>query len=578
MARTINPARHEARRLQIIEAAARCFAKTGFDATTTADIYRSAGIGSGTLVHYFATKRAIFHAIFALDEAEQARRGAAALAADDPLGAVWGLIDLLAADARERELLGLVVQAIQQMGRDADFAAMLGTHKLGAMSRALGQTVEVTATTSLPSAAAWGAPTVSGPVRATVALPGSKSLTNRALILAALADGPSRISAPLRARDTLLMAQALRGLGTGIADAPGAHGVEDWVVTPAPLHGGTVDVGLAGTVMRFVPPVAALASGDVMIDGDAAARVRPMSTLIDSLRQAGAQVQDGGTGLLPFTIRGAGPGGVPGGVVRIDASASSQFVSALLLVGARYRDGLEIQHSGGSLPSLPHIEMTIAMLRDAGVEVQQPSPTIWRVPPTTIAARNIAIEPDLSNAGAFLAAAAVTGGRVVVPGWPESTTQPGDDLRILLARMGADVARTAEGLAVTGGALTGIEADLHDVGELTPVLVAIAALADGRSVFRGIAHLRGHETDRLAALAAEVNGLGGNVTELPDGLVIEPRPLHGGGWRAYEDHRMAQAGAILGLRVPGVEIDDIASTTKTLPDFPGMWAQMLRGE
>jgi 3-phosphoshikimate 1-carboxyvinyltransferase len=409
-----------------------------------------------------------------------------------------------------------------------------------------------------------------------VALPGSKSLTNRALILAALADGPSRISAPLRARDTLLMAQALRELGAGVVDVPGAPGVDDWIVTPAPLHGGTIDVGLAGTVMRFVPPVATLAAGDVVVDGDVAARVRPMSTLIDSLRQAGAQVEDGGTGLLPFTIRGAGPAGIVGGVVRIDASASSQFVSALLLVGARYRDGLEIHHTGGPLPSLPHIEMTIAMLRDAGVDVQCPTPTSWRVPPTTIAARDIAIEPDLSNAGAFLAAAAVTGGRVVVPGWPESTTQPGDELRILLARMGAGVARTDAGLMVTGGTLTGIDADLHDVGELTPVLVAIAALAHGRSVFRGIAHLRGHETDRLAALATEVNRLGGEVTEFPDGLVIEPRSLHGSRWHVYEDHRMAQAGAILGLRVAGIEIDDIAATTKTLPDFPAMWAQMLR--
>ncbi|MCW2601934.1 MAG: aroA [Pseudonocardiales bacterium] len=433
----------------------------------------------------------------------------------------------------------------------------------------------MTATTSLPSAAAWAAPTVSVPVRATVSLPGSKSLTNRALILAALADGPSRVSAPLRARDTLLMADALRALGAGIADVPGAVGVDDWIVTPAPLHGGSIDAGLAGTVMRFVPPVAALASGDVIVDGDAAARVRPMSTLIDSLRQAGVVVDDGGTGLLPFTIRGAGAAGVPGGVVRIDASASSQFVSALLLVGARYRDGLEIHHSGGPLPSLPHIEMTIAMLRDAGVDVQQPSATSWRIPPSTIAARDVAVEPDLSNAGAFLAAAAVTGGRVVVPGWPAATTQPGDELRMLLTRMGAGVERTAEGLAVTGGPLSGIEADLHDVGELTPVLVAIAALAQGRSTFRGIAHLRGHETDRLAALAAEVNGLGGDVTELADGLVIEPRPLHGGVWSTYEDHRMAQAGAILGLRVAGIEVDDIGSTTKTLPDFPGMWNRML---
>lgn len=440
---------------------------------------------------------------------------------------------------------------------------------------ALGQTVGVTATTSLPDAVAWAAPTVDRPVRATVTLPGSKSLTNRALILAALADGPSRVSAPLRARDTLLMAQALRSLGTRVEDVPGAHDVQDWIVTPAPLHGAVIDAGLAGTVMRFVPPVAALAEGDVVVDGDAAARLRPMGTTIDALRQLGVEVDDGGTGALPFTVRGRGAGGVAGGQIRIDASASSQFISALLLAGARYRDGIVVRHTGASAGSLPHIDMTIEVLRAAGVEVEQPEPFVWRVPPTTIAARDVAIEPDLSNAGAFLAAAAATGGQITIPGWPARTTQIGGLLPELLERMGAAALRTGEGLTIRGGqALRGIEAE--DVGELAPVLVALAALADSPSTFRGIAHLRGHETDRLAALAAEINRLGGDVTELADGLVIVPRPLRGGTWRAYEDHRMAQAGAILGLRVPGVVVDDIASTTKTLPDFPGMWAQMLR--
>jgi len=407
-------------------------------------------------------------------------------------------------------------------------------------------------------------------LHARVALPGSKSLTNRLLILAALADGPSRLTAPLRARDTLLMADALRALGVGIDD-DGA----DWVVTPRPLHGGSVDTGLAGTIMRFVPPLAALADGDVRIDGDDYARERPMATLLDGLRQAGAEVDDEGRGRMPFVVRGRGA--VAGGTVHIDASASSQFVSGLLLAAARYDKGVEIVHTGATaVPSLPHIEMTLDVLRAAGVSASATDSGTWRVEPGTIGARDVVVEPDLSNAAPFLAAALVTGGEVTVPHWPSATTQAGDALRALLAEMGAHVTRTDDGLTVTAGdGLHGLDADLHDVGELTPTLAALAALADSPSHLTGIAHLRGHETDRLAALATELGNLGGDVTEEPDGLVIRPAALHGGTWRAYADHRMATAGAVLGLAVDGVVVDDIASTSKTLPDFPGMWAELV---
>jgi 3-phosphoshikimate 1-carboxyvinyltransferase len=429
---------------------------------------------------------------------------------------------------------------------------------------------------ALPAPVAWAAPVAAGAVRAIVELPGSKSITNRALILAALADGPSRVAAPLRARDTLLMAAALRALGVRIVDVPGRFSVPDWLVEPGHLTGGSVDVGLAGTVMRFVPPVAALATGDIEVDGDEVARTRPMRTLIDALRQLGVTVEDQGRGILPFLLRGSGAAGVPGGTVRIDASASSQFVSALLLAGARYRSGIEIIHTGATMPSQPHIDMTVAMLRAAGVQVLTPTPTSWQVPPATIRARDVVVEPDLSNAAPFLVAAAVTGGQVTVPGWPQLTTQPGAALVGLLSAMGAQTTLDDGGLTVRGvGALHGIDADLHDVGELAPVLVAAAALADSPTTFTGIAHLRGHETDRLGALATEIAALGGDATELPDGLRIVPRALHGGPWRAYADHRMAQAGAVIGLLTPGVLVDDIASTTKTLPDFPGMWTSML---
>jgi 3-phosphoshikimate 1-carboxyvinyltransferase len=416
----------------------------------------------------------------------------------------------------------------------------------------------------------WAAPRAERAVRATVALPGSKSLTNRHLVLAALADGPSRLVAPLRARDTLLMAEALRSLGAVVTD-DGA----DWVVSPAPLHGGTVDTGLAGTVMRFVPPLAGLADGPVVFDGDAYARERPMATLLEGLRQAGVDVDDAGRGRLPFTIYGHGS--VAGGSVRIDASASSQFVSGLLLAGARYDKGIEIVQVGpGEVPSQPHIEMTLEVLRAAGVDAAPVDARTWRVAPGPVAGGTRVLEPDLSNAAPFLAAALITGGTVRIPGWPAHTTQAGDALRELLSGMGAALERDDVGLTVTGsGSIAGIEADLHDVGELTPTLAAIAALASSPSEFSGIGHLRGHETDRLAALCTELTRLGGDVSEHADGLTIRPEPLHGGLWHAYADHRMATAGAVLGLVVDGVEVDDIACTSKTLPDFVGMWSALL---
>jgi 3-phosphoshikimate 1-carboxyvinyltransferase len=375
------------------------------------------------------------------------------------------------------------------------------------------------------------------------------------------------------------MADALRSLGTRITDGPGGIG-GSWQVTPAPVLRGNVEVdcGLAGTVMRFVPPVAGLAHGVVRFDGDPRARERPMGTVLSALRALGASVVGAavtGDG-LPFVVHGNGA--VPGGAVTIDASGSSQFVSGLLLAGARYERGVLVRHAGPPVPSLPHIEMTVHMLREHGVQVDRDGTATWRVEPGPIKARDWDIEPDLSNAAVYLAAAAVTGGAVTVPGWPSVTTQAGDVIRGILTAMGCTVLREPGGLTVHGpGSLAGVDVDLHDAGELTPTVAALAALADGPSVLRGIAHLRGHETDRLAALAAELNRLGGSVDVLDDGLWIRPRPLHGGLWRTYADHRMATAGAIIGLVVPSVEVDDVACTDKTIPDFPAVWRSLLGG-
>lgn len=419
----------------------------------------------------------------------------------------------------------------------------------------------------------WAAPTASAPVDADVSLPGSKSLTNRALILAALAESPSIIRGPLHARDTDLMAAALRALGTTL-DADG----DDLRVSPGSLVGdAAVDCGLAGTVMRFVPPVAALADGDIRFDGDPRARERPMGEMLRGLRGLGTVIDDDNRDTLPFTVRGSGK--VRGGSITIDASASSQYVSGLLLAAPRYDQGLTLHHDGKQVPSLPHIEMTVAMLRQRDVEVDDDEAHTWRVKPGPIAAVDTAIEPDLSNAAPFLAAGLLTGGRVRVLGWPALTTQPGDALRDVFGLMGAHCRLDTEGLTLRGpSAMEGVDLDLHDVGELTPVVAAVCALADSPCRLRGIAHLRGHETDRLAALATELNNLGGDVAETEDGLTIRPRPLHGGVFHTYHDHRMAQAGAVLGLVVPGLRVENIATTRKTLIDFPGMWTQMLGRE
>ncbi|PUA80272.1 3-phosphoshikimate 1-carboxyvinyltransferase [Nocardioides currus] len=420
-----------------------------------------------------------------------------------------------------------------------------------------------------PLADPWPAPRPSAPVERVVSLPGSKSLTNRALVLAALADAPSVVRRPLRSRDTLLMAAGLSAMGVGVVDEG-----DDWRVTPAALTSDAeVDCGLAGTVMRFVPPVAGLSSGTIAFDGDPHMRQRPVGEVLSALAGLGVDIDDGGRGSLPFVVRGAGS--VRGGTVVIDASASSQFISALLLAGARYDTGVDVRHDGKPVPSLPHIEMTVAMLRARGVEVDDSDPNRWAVAPGPITATDEAIEPDLSNAAPFVALAATTGGAITIRDWPRSTTQPGDELRDVLTRMGCDVALDDAGLTVRGsGALHGVDLDLHDIGELTPAIAALCALADSPSHLRGVGHIRHHETDRLAALATELGNLGADVTEHPDGLSIRPASLRGGVFRTYADHRMAHAGVIIGSAVEGVLVEDIATTSKTFPDFAGAWLDL----
>src|SRR5215469_9514777 len=448
-----------------------------------------------------------------------------------------------------------------------------------------------------PQAGRWAAPAATGPVRARVAIPGSKSMTNRALVLAALADGPGTIAGPLHARDTLLMRAALTALGATITDnAPNDAGpagmVPSWQVTPGqPEADVSVDVGNAGTVLRFVPPVAALTGVSVAFHGDARATERPVGPVLAALRELGAAIDDGGRGAIPFTVRGTGS--LPGGAVTVDASASSQFVSGLLLAAPRFDKGAEIRHRGGRAPSAPHIAMTVAMLRDAGAEVETWTraagssagpPDTWRVHPGVIGHHEVIVEPDVSNALPFLAAALVTGGTVTIAGWPAVTWQPAAQILDLLSGFGAGCtlvkgeSEADGGLTVTGtGRIRPVTADLADAGESAPVAAALAALADGPSRLIGIGHLRRHETDRLAALATEIGALGGDVTELDDGLEIRPQPLRATGrpFASYDDHRLVMAAAVLGLAVPGIEVANAATVGKTFPAFTQLWASML---
>ena len=419
----------------------------------------------------------------------------------------------------------------------------------------------------------------SQPVEAFVVIPGSKSVTNRALILAAQADSPSILRRPLVSRDSELMVAGLRALGVGIEEQTlSINGVEElqWTVTPGSLRGGVkIDVGNAGTVMRFLPPLAALATGDVAFDGDPRSYERPLGPVIKALEELGVSVEHDGRYSLPLKLHGNGK--IPGGALTIDASASSQFLSALLLVAPSFENGIVATHKGGQLPSMPHIEMTVDMLRSFGADVEvDTAAQSWSVKPGKLHGQELVIEPDLSNAAPFLSLAMVCGGSVTIADWPKTTTQPGDQLRSIFTQMGAKISMDQRGLTLTGtGVIHGIDIDLHDVGELTPSIAAVAALADSPSHLRGIAHLRLHETDRLAALTREINALGGDVVEEESALHITPAPLHGGVFHTYDDHRLATAGAVLGLVVPGIEVENIATTRKTLPDFPGLWSSLL---
>lgn len=417
----------------------------------------------------------------------------------------------------------------------------------------------------------WRAPRSVSTLTAQVQIPGSKSVMARELILSALADKPSRLARPLRSRDSLLMRFAIEALGARVDEDDSG-----WIITPGTTSDEvSIDCGLSGTLMRFAPGLAALRDGRSSFDGDPVARTRPMQVLFDGLRQAGVRIEDAERGFLPFDVIGAGS--IAGGVVDIDASASSQFVTGLLLPAARFDRGLTLRHFGEKLPSLPHVGMTVEALRRRGVQVDTSVPFQWSVEPAIVSGLSLTVEPDLSNAAPFLAAALITGGAVTIADWPLDTTQPGDALRSILPQLGATVTLDEHGLTVQGGTIAGADLDLSAVGELTPVIAAICLFADGPSTLRGVGHIRGHETDRLRALATQLSAIGGSVRDTEDGLQIEPGPLHAGQFATYGDHRLAHAAAVIGLEVDGIEIENIETTAKTMPDFATRWTAMATG-
>ncbi len=423
-----------------------------------------------------------------------------------------------------------------------------------------------------PNHKVWPAPMANQPITAVVNVPGSKSQSNRSMVLAAAADEPSTLSGILDSRDTRLMAAGLERLGAQVSQT----GQDQLTITPPNKWLGSttgIDCGLAGTVMRFLPPFAMLADSPTHFFGDVEATVRPMAPILDGMSQLGAKIDNN---TLPFTVI---PPTKFGHTITIDSSGSSQFISGLLLVGAKLPHGLTLQHQGAPIPSRPHIDMTIQMLLDRQVVVDAVTEDSWRVEPGPVAALDEQIEPDLTTAAMFLAAAAITGGQVTVTGWPAKTVQAGDEIQHWLAAFGAQVELSERGLTVSGtGHLTSQDVDLSDASELVPVVAAVAAFSHGITRIRGVGHIRGHETNRIAALVEMLSQVGVSAKEMPDGLEIEgarPESLKGDLLKSSADHRMVHAAALLGLLIPNIEVDEVGCTSKTLPDFPTRWAQLV---
>ena len=405
-----------------------------------------------------------------------------------------------------------------------------------------------------------------GPLDATVEVPGSKSLTNRALVAAGLARGPSTITGALQADDTEAMVGCLCSLGIDVlADWDAAEVTVTGCDGEPPSTDAELDARLSGTTSRFVLPVAALGSGRYTVDGAPPLRQRPFGPTVAALRDLGAHVDEpGGPGLLPLVVSG---GPVAGGEVSLPGDASSQFVSGLLLAAPAMRDGLVV-HVPTALVSQPYVDMTVEVMRAFGAVVDRPADATWIVAPTGYDGIRYAVEPDASAASYCFAAAAICGGSVTVPGLTRSSNQGDVAFVDVLERMGAEVTHGADHLTVTGtGELRGIELDMADLSDTAQTLAAVAVFADGPTRVTGIGFIRAKETDRIGAVVTELQRCGIDAEEEADGFVVHPGEPRPAVVQTYDDHRMAMSFALLGLRVDGIEIADPDVVGKTFPRY-----------
>jgi 3-phosphoshikimate 1-carboxyvinyltransferase len=405
---------------------------------------------------------------------------------------------------------------------------------------------------------------VGGGVDADVQIPGSKSLTNRALVLASLADGTSTLGGALVADDTEAMAAAMTQLGAVVdlrSDRCTVTGFGGRL-RPGPID---IDARLSGTTARFVLPVLTLGDGPYLLDGAQPLRDRPMGPSIEALRRLGAQVDDSDRpGHLPVVVRA---GTLQGDGVGVDGVLSSQFTSGLLLAAAAMPDGLAVDLLG-PVVSRPYLEMTLAVLRAFGVDAGSDGERRLWVRPGGLQPTDYRIEPDASAASYFLAAAAICGGRVRVGDLGSASLQGDARFAELLERMGAEVHQGPHVTEVRGtGHLRGIDADLTDLPDMAQTLAAVAVFADGPTRVRGVEVIRGHETDRIAAVVTELGRCGIEADEHDDGFTVHPGTPRPARIETYRDHRMAMSFSLLGLRVPGIEIVDPGCVAKTFPDF-----------
>ncbi|MCH5374933.1 MAG: 3-phosphoshikimate 1-carboxyvinyltransferase [Planctomycetes bacterium] len=405
-----------------------------------------------------------------------------------------------------------------------------------------------------------------GPVYGSIRPPGSKSITNRALICAALADGRSQLQGALDSEDTRVMLQSLGRLGIAVrSDVERGEISIDGCGGRIPVEGADLFLANSGTSIRFLTAMVTLGRGEFRLDGVPRMQQRPISDLLDALNRLGAHVEaERNNGCPPVIARS---GGLPGGVTTVRGDISSQFLSGLLLAAPYADQGVQLIVDG-DLVSKPYVRMTLAVMEAFGVEVQDGGLTRFRIPPSAhYRARRYAVEPDASAASYFWAAAAITGGQVTVQGLSRDALQGDVAFCDCLARMGCRVDEIDDGIRVSAGSLRGIDVDMNAISDTVQTLAAVALYAEGPTTITGVGHIRHKETDRIGDLARELRKLGGEVDELPDGLRIQPGRRRGAVIETYDDHRMAMSLSLIGLRTPGVVITNPACTGKTYPRF-----------